>query len=205
MLVFLYLNSVTNPCIRIKYNEYLILLVTIFYTGKGDKGKSYVGKKSISKTCLEIEALGQLDELNSMIGVLKSGKISNKLKVILHNVQENLFLIQSHVANIMLGQGFKVSDFKDLKVKEAEKIIDDIEKRLPPLKKFVISGSNQTSAWLDLLRAKSRNTERSVLKIRRAEQLDQSIKAYLNRLSSLFFALARWEARTKKEEHPGYK
>lgn len=177
----------------------------VFYTGKGDKGKSYIGKKSISKTCLEIEALGQLDELNSMIGVLKSGKISNKLKITLHSVQENLFLIQSHVANIMLGQGFKVPGFKDLKVKEAEKTIDDIEKRLPPLKKFVISGSNQISAWLDLLRAKSRNIERGVLKIKQIDSLSPSIKAYLNRLSSLFFALARWEARKQKEKNPKYR
>ena len=66
----------------------------VFYTGKGDKGKSYVGKKSVSKTCLEIEALGQLDELNSMLGVLKSQRISRNLKKILHEIQENLFTIQ---------------------------------------------------------------------------------------------------------------
>ena len=52
----------------------------IFYTKKGDKGQSYIGKKIINKTRLEIEALGQLDELNSMIGVLKSDKVSDSLK-----------------------------------------------------------------------------------------------------------------------------
>jgi len=69
-----------------------------FYTGKGDKGRSYVGKKSVSKTCLEVEALGQLDELNSTLGLLKSQKVNRSLKSILHQVQENLFTIQSHVA-----------------------------------------------------------------------------------------------------------
>ncbi len=177
----------------------------VFYTGRGDKGKSYVGKRSVSKTCLEVEALGQLDELNSTLGVLKSQKISNKLKTLLHNVQENLFIIQSHIANIMLDDKFKVPNFKDTKVKELEKIIDDIEQNLPPLKKFVISGANQTSAWLDLLRAKSRNVERSVLKIKKIERLDSDIRAYLNRLSSLFFALARNEARRQKEKNPKYK
>ena len=177
----------------------------LFYTRKGDKGKSYVGKKSVSKTCLEIEALGQLDELNSMLGVLKSRKIKKYLKDNLHQVQENLFTIQSHIANLMLNESFKVPEFKNLKVKEIEKIIDRIEKKLPPLKKFVISGSNQTSAWLDLLRAKSRNVERSVLKIKHIKLLSLDIRAYLNRLSSLFFALARQEARNKKEHSPSYK
>jgi len=88
-----------------------------FYTGKGDGGKSYVGKKSVSKTCLEIEALGQLDELNSMIGVLKSHKVSKDLRRILHEIQENLFIVQSHVANIMLNEKFKVPEFKNIKIK----------------------------------------------------------------------------------------
>src|SRR3989344_7447707 len=177
----------------------------IFYTGKGDKGKSYVGKKSVSKTCLEIEALGQLDELNSMLGVLKSQKISKGLKKILHETQESLFTIQSHVAAIMLDSKFKVPKFQVHKVREIEKIIDEIENKLPPLKKFIISGANQTSAWLDLLRAKSRNVERSVLKIKKIERLSQDIESYLNRLSSLFFALARQEAKNQKEKNPSYK
>ncbi|OGM96826.1 MAG: ATP:cob(I)alamin adenosyltransferase [Candidatus Yanofskybacteria bacterium RIFCSPHIGHO2_01_FULL_39_44] len=176
-----------------------------FYTRRGDKGKSYVGKKSVSKTCLEIEALGQLDELNSILGVLKTKKIHKQLQKIIHQVQENLFTIQSHVAAIMLDSKFKVPEFKVHKVEEIEKIIDEIESSLPPLKKFVISGSNQTSAWLDLLRAKSRNVERSVLKIKKINKLNRDIKAYLNRLSSLFFALARQEARNKKEHSPSYK
>lgn len=177
----------------------------VFYTGKGDKGKSYVGKKSVSKTCLEVEALGQLDELNSTIGVLKSRKISKNLRKTLHEIQENLFIIQSHVANIMLSESFKVPEFKNVKVKEVETIINGIEGRLEPLRKFVISGTNQTSSWLDLLRAKSRNAERSVLKIKHIQRLNPDIKSYLNRLSSLFFALARLEAGDKKEANPAYK
>ncbi|OGN03467.1 MAG: ATP:cob(I)alamin adenosyltransferase [Candidatus Yanofskybacteria bacterium RIFCSPHIGHO2_01_FULL_42_12] len=188
----------------------------IFYTRKGDDGRSRIGKKVVSKTCLEVEALGQLDELNSMVGVLKSGKVSGILKKHLHEIQENLFIIQSHVANLMLGSKFKVPKFsaeggsasggERSKVEEAEKIIDEIERKLPPLKKFVISGINQTSAWLDLLRAKSRNVERKILEIRNSKlEIDASILAYINRLSSLFFALARWEANGKKEQHPKYR
>ena len=179
----------------------------LYYTRKGDKGKSYVGKKSISKTCLEVVALGELDELNSMTGLLKSQKVSPTLKSQLHEVQECLFIVQANVAEIMLKSGFKVPKFPETKVKEAEKIIDEIEKELKPDKGFVISGSSQTSAWLDFLRAKSRAVERSVLKIKEIKRLDINIRIYLNRLSSLFFALARWEAKKagKKEQNPLYR
>ena len=182
----------------------ILFVMGVFYTKKGDKGKSYIGERSVSKTCLEVEALGQLDELNSMVGVLKSSKISKNLKNILHEIQENLFIVQSHVANLMLDSKFKTPTFESFKIKESERIIDGIEHKLSPLRKFVISGTNQTSAWLDFLRAKSRNVERSVLKIRKIDNLHPEIKKYLNRLSSLFFALARWEARKKKEQHPRY-
>lgn len=177
----------------------------LFYTQKGDKGVSHVGKTKVFKTCLEVEALGQLDEFNSIIGVLKSQKISKELSNILHQVQENLFIIQAHVAYAMLKEKRIPPNFPEVKVRETEKIIDLLEKKLKPARGFVISGANQISSWLDFLRAKSRNVERSVLKIGKIDKLNPGIKAYLNRLSSLLFALARWEARGKKERHPKYK
>lgn len=179
----------------------------IFYTGKGDKGVSYIGKIKIKKTCLEVEALGYLDELNSLIGLVKSGKIGSEFKTILHNVQEALFIIQANVAAVMLDNKFKVPSFKINKVKEMEKIIDKYERILKPAKKFIISGATPLSAWLDYLRAYSRKVERSVLKIPKAAKLNPEILKYLNRLSSLFFAMARMATRYsgKKETHPQYK
>lgn len=185
----------------------------LFYTRKGDNGISHVGKKRVNKTCLEVEALGELDELNSMIGVLKSlptqagQKISPTLKNILHQIQESLFIIQANVAEIMLNTGFKIPEFKNSKLKEIEKLIDNIETKLKPARGFIISGSNFVSAWLDFLRAKSRKVERDVLKIKKINKLDQNIKSYLNRLSSLFFALARMEAKSakSKEANPAYR
>ena len=179
----------------------------LFYTRKGDNGYSSVGKKKVKKTCLEVEALGELDELNSLIGVLKAGKISPTLKATLHEIQECLFIIQANVAEIMLDSGFKIPEFKISKIEEAERIIDQIERKVNPAKAFVISGSDQISAQLDYLRAKSRATERSVLKIKKIDKLDQNMRTYLNRLSSLFFALARWESKRagKKEQNPLYR
>ena len=182
--------------------------MSLFYTGKGDKGSSVVGKKKIKKTNPFVEALGELDELNSMTGILKADNIRPELRKVLHQIQENLFIIQANLAYAMLREKRRPPTFSAHKTSEAEKIIDAIEKKLRPAKGFVISGSTRVSAWLDMLRARSRRVERSVLKINNSKlKIQGSILPYLNRLSSLFFALARDEAfrAGKKEQHPNYR
>ena len=184
----------------------------IFYTKKGDKGYSYVGKKEVYKLNPFVVALGELDQLNSLIGVVKSlpeNKISPTLKRQLHQVQEDLFIIQANVSYTMLKEKRTPPLFSPQKIKNIEKIIDKIENQLKPARKFVISGTTHVSGWLDYLRALSRSVERSVLAIAKNKNgnpaLNQDILPYLNRLSSLFFALARWEARGKKEQNPSYR
>ncbi len=204
----------------------------LFYTKKGDKGYSHIGKQKIDKTCVEIEALGQLDELNSLLGLIKSlpagqagHKISGDFKKILHDIQENLFVVQANVAAVMLNRkprrqkvgvptgasGYKVPGFNPAKLEEIEKIIDKFEKAIKPAKKFVIAGANPLSAWLDYARARSRNVERAVLKIlkdkKAKKEIGDEVSAYLNRLSSLLFAMARMAVKRAgiKERHPTYK
>ena len=178
----------------------------IFYTGKGDKGVSHVGKIKIKKTCLEIESLGYLDELNSLIGVVKSFS-NQEFKKILHEVQESLFIIQANVAYVMLKERRQPPLLGANKVKTIEELLDKYEKILSPAKKFVISGPTLLSAWLDYVRAYSRRVERNVLRIPTVNKLNPEILRYLNRLSSLFFAMARMATKQagKKELHPSYK
>lgn len=187
----------------------------IFYTGKGDKGKSIVGKKKIDKTSIEVEALGDLDELNSLLGIVRSslarrsfseGGVSNKMfKDIILSVQENLFIIQANVAVFMTPQ-FKPPVLKKEKITEIEKIIDDFEKKIKPARKFVISGITEESGWLDYVRAVSRRAERGVFKHSKKYKTDPAILAYLNRLSSLFFAMARMSVKmsNKIDQNPKY-
>ena len=188
----------------------------LFYTKKGDKGYSRIGKKKIYKLNPFVVALGELDKLNSFIGIVKSlprqwasHRASLFLKKQLHQIQDNLFIIQANVSYAMLKEKRNPPYFSSDKTKNVENIIDEIEKNLKPIKKFVISGATHISAWLDYLRALSRSVERSVLAVARDKKgkptINPSILPYLNRLSSLFFALARWEARNKKEKHPKYK
>ena len=176
----------------------------IFYTRKGDSGFSHIGKVKINKLDCNIEALGQLDELNCLIGILKSNNVRLKLRKILHEVQENLFIIQAIVAYKMLSEKRVPPQIGDDKIKSIETLIDEIEASLKVEKKFVIPGTNKISAELDYIRAKSRTVERSILAVKMKNKL---VGSYLNRLSSLFFALARQAGQkpNKKEENPKYK
>lgn len=176
----------------------------IFYTGKGDKGKSIVGKKKIDKTSIEVEALGDLDELNSLLGIVRSS-VSNKMfKDIILSVQENLFIIQANVAAFMNSR-FRPPVFKKEKITEIEKIINDFEKKIKPARKFVISGITEESGWLDYVRAVSRRAERSIFKHSKKHKTSPTILAYLNRLSSLFFAMARMSVKMSNKIDPNPK
>ena len=99
--------------------------------------------RGISKSSATAEALGALDEINSFLGLCKVHKkaVSFKLSAIsfseiVHQVQQNLFIIQAELAGVQKST-------KESKVKEMESIIDDIEKELPPIKTFFMSGGDR--------------------------------------------------------------
>lgn len=180
----------------------------IFYTGKGDKGESNLGKKKIKKTRPEVEVVGALDELNSLLGLVKNqsfGRLNQLFKKVITDVQEDLFIIQANIGSLMFGDKFTPPVFKKEKVTKLEKLIDDFERKIRPERKFIIYGTNEAAGWLDYARAVARKTERISLKLR--NKLVPEIFAYLNRLSSLFYAMARLAVKKsgRKEKHPLYK
>lgn len=165
-----------------------------------------MGKKKIDKTCVEIEALGTLDELNSLIGLAKNQNLSREAKKILGDVQESLFIIQANVAHFMFPE-FKAPVFSKDQVRKMEKLIEEYETRVKPGRGFIIPGANPGAAWLDYLRTVARRAERNVLTHAKKRKLAPEIHAYLNRLSSLFFAMGRMAAKRAriKESHPRYR
>ncbi len=188
----------------------------MLYTGKGDKGTTKVldSKERFSKGSDMAEALGSLDELNSFLGLCRFkarqiqnrevvlGKKEERISEILREVQENLFMIQAQVA----GADKKITKTKLTKI---EKIINLIEKEIPPIKSFSIAGGTELSALLDVARTIARHTERRVVTIKELglRKLSGHTLPYLNRLSSLLFALARLSNHRSgiKEETPSYK
>ncbi len=178
--------------------------MTIFFTGRGDRGKSEVDKKKIPKDSLILETLGELDELNSLIGLSKN-YLPKKFFEKLTEIQNDLFIIQANIAWLMYPK-FKKPELNKKKIENLEKKIKEIEKKIKPKGRFVIYGDEKNSAWFDYLRSIVRKVERSVVRFNRKFKIQPEILSYLNRLSSYFYALARFECYNKKvkEVEPWY-
>ena len=172
----------------------------MLYTRRGDKGDTSLFGSGIriAKTDARIETLGAVDELNSLLGICKT-KARKDIAVIVEEMQQNLFVIQAELG------GVKKTIAKE-KIDALEKMIDAIEKKLPPLRNFVLSGGTELAALLDYARAVARSTERRAIAAHAINPLSPVTRAYVNRLSSALFALARLvNARAKKREsNPRY-
>ena len=181
------------------------------YTGKGDKGdtKDFSSKQRISKASSLFDALGSLDELISYLGLVKvQCRTDNfllpdntEVSSVIHKLQNDLFSLQAEVA----GAEYSI---RKTRVEWLEKIIADIEKNLPDIKTFSIPGGTELSGRLDFARTIARRAERAIVKVH--ESGERAIKpaslAYLNRLSSILYALARFAnyQRGVKEDAPRY-
>ena len=166
------------------------------FTGKGDGGTTKLfdtpSGQRVSKSSPVFECLGQLDELNTIVGWCKVACPEElslgewKVQGLLHEVQDHLFTIQAEVAGAQ----------KTVPVSSTEKIsgiINDIEKELPEIKTFLVPGGTELSARLDIARAVSRRAERRLVTLHESGEriVSDSSRAYANRLSSLFYALGR--------------
>ena len=180
---------------------------TKFFTGQGDGGQTAFGKKRLPKDDVLFDVLGNLDELNSWTGLCRVAA-SRDIALILRKIQETLFMVQADVAAI--GFGYKTEGFRKKigqRTTELEKVIGQIDKKLPAIKKFILPGGSELSARLDVARVIARRAERATVKFsNNKKKLPPELLQFLNRLSSVFFALAQYVNHTKKikEENPKY-
>lgn len=176
----------------------------MLYTRKGDSGTSglYGTKDRLPKNSPIYDALGSLDELNSLLGLCRARLVSYSL-FRLHDAvqksQESLFIIQAELAGAekVLPQEH---------VEMLETTVDSIEKLIETHDAFVIPGATELSGLLDYARAVSRRTERVVVRISTNYSISPTSLAYLNRLSSFLYAMARYVAAEAKvkESSPSY-
>ncbi|MGB4965613.1 MAG: cob(I)yrinic acid a,c-diamide adenosyltransferase [Microgenomates group bacterium] len=154
------------------------------YTKTGDKGEtSLFGKTRVSKSDPTINACGTIDELESFIGLVISKLSSTEDKELLTEIQTNLYKIMGYLVGARKGEMVTLSDVKAL-----EKRIDTIQDRVPKLTRFILPQGTEVSSWFHVLRAISRRAERSIVAL---EIDNEIILQYINRLSDLFFMLAR--------------
>lgn len=169
--------------------------LTKIYTRKGDQGYTHLGDKRLSKDDLLLEAIGTVDELNSSIGLIISLHISEK------DIERQLTDIQNHLFD--LGGELYLPEHAVINaemVTKLEKMIDEWNTILPPLKEFLLPRGNPKSAASHVARTVCRRAERCVIRLHRQTPLQNpEIIRYLNRLSDVLFVAARMLARESHE------
>ncbi len=179
---------------------------TKIYTKTGDKGKtSLVGGKRVNKFDLRVETYGTVDELNCATGIVIAQIKNSKLKIkneksliisYLEEIQNDLFTIGSTLAN----PNNPALPQLEKRIKELEKIIDQMTEHLPELKNFILPGGSLTGAQLHLARTICRRAERRVVELKQTEEIDDLIVSYFNRLSDFLFTAARYANHLKNKK-----
>jgi cob(I)alamin adenosyltransferase len=171
------------------------------YTKTGDKGEtSLFGGERVKKDNLRIEACGTVDELNSVIGVVRSMRVFREVDKVLQEVQNDLFVLGADLATPVwkVQKRAREARVRDDHVKAMEAIIDRIQAKLPPLRRFVLPGGSVVASYLHLARAVCRRAERQIVKLGQVEAVNPIAIAFVNRLSDLLFVLARFVNRKAK-------
>lgn len=168
--------------------------------GQGDRGKTHLAfgsreKDKVAKDDARIEAAGILDELVARIGVLRTLSKAKRLDMLLEKIQDHLFRAQAHIAILPKQKKHPALPYVGKKLVDfLEKIIQEYEQDLPELRNFIYPGSTgiRLEAELHTARAQSRTAERRLVAANRKHKLNPHVVAYVNRLSDVFFILARW-------------
>lgn len=159
------------------------------YTGTGDKGKtSLFDGKRVLKSDKKVETYGTIDELNSAIGAASAFIKIKSINKELEEIQNDLLEIGSSLA---VSQTLPVDQLSS-RPKELEELIDKLTKQLPPLNQFILPGGGKGGSLLHVARTIARRAERRVVGLNKTEEVDEIIIVYLNRLSDLFFTMARF-------------
>ncbi|SRR6266566_2544838 len=159
--------------------------LTRIYTGGGDQGETSLGDGTrVPKTDARVEAVGEVDELNSLIGWADALEGAPQ---VLQRIQNELFDLGADLATPE-QTGRERLRLSQEQVGRLERDCDAANAQLEPLKSFVLPGGSELAARLYLARAVCRRAERSVLRVEGASPL---VAVYLNRLSDLLFVLAR--------------
>ncbi len=172
------------------------------YTRSGDKGTTAIhGGERVSKTDIRIEANGCIDELNVSIGTLRTIlETTHQWQSILYNIQLNLMTVMSHVSTRSTNRSANPNILSEKLVSEIELIIDTINAECTPADSFIIPGGTPAAAQLHECRVRSRRAERQLWRLNESDKVADEILCYLNRLSDLFFIMARYEL-----QYSGYK
>jgi len=156
------------------------------YTRTGDGGTTGLGDGTrVAKDSLRVNAMGDVDELNAVIGLLLAEPVSDKIRTCLTAVQHDLF---------NLGGEICMPDYELIKAERITALEDQLDafnETLSPLKEFILPGGSRAAAYCHLARTVCRRAERVMHTLNNSEKLTETSLQYINRLSDLLFVLCR--------------
>ena len=165
------------------------------YTKTGDAGSTGLfGGGRVPKDDPRVEAYGDVDELNAVIGVARAAEPMPRIDEVLVAVQRDLFAIGALLATPdreKMAQHLEKARIDDARIRDLERAIDDADAELEPLRSFIVPGGSTKAASLHVARTVCRRAERRVVRLQHEVELPPLAVIYLNRLSDLLFTLAR--------------
>jgi cob(I)alamin adenosyltransferase len=165
------------------------------YTRTGDQGETGLfGGGRVPKDHPRVAAYGDVDELNSALGFARVAGDDDFFDNLLQSIQRDLFSIGGHLATPdpeKVRKALEKASLSPAQISQFERIMDEAEHSLPPLKAFVLPAGTRRAAALHVARTVCRRAERSVVHLARSEAVPEIFLIYLNRLSDLLFVLAR--------------
>lgn len=163
------------------------------YTRTGDTGETalFDGRR-VPKSDLRVDAYGEVDELNAVLGLVLAEPLDDELAKLLRALQGDLFALGGRLADPAHRIASRVEKVHlgAADVERLEGWIDKLEGELPPLRRFILPGGSRAGALLHFARTVCRRAERTIVLLG-AEALEADVLAYVNRLSDLLFVLAR--------------
>lgn len=165
--------------------------ITKVYTKTGDLGEtSLVGGRRVSKSSLRVDSYGEVDELNSVLGIVQSIVNDGEIKELIESIQNGLFIMGGDLAtpdNSEIG----VPRIDSEMIEKFESLIDKYVREVGDLKEFILPGGSEPSSFLHLARTICRRAERKIVALNQEEKINSNLIIYINRLSDLLFMLAR--------------
>jgi len=164
------------------------------YTRTGDDGTTslFAGGR-VPKHHLRVEAYGTVDELNSLLGVVRAWKPNPQTDAWLGQVQRQLFNLGADLATPLNAKSSQIVRADAAMVTWLEETIDRMDADLPPLTSFILPGGSPAGAQLHVARTVCRRAERLVTALHEHEAISEQVLPYLNRLADFLFTIARWE------------
>lgn len=177
------------------------------YTRGGDRGKTGIhGGERVDKDDIRIEANGCLDELNSMLGVIRAFLESDhEWQQLLFRIQSEIMVVMSHVATPSAIREKNPNPLPQDLDKYCEEWIDSMTDKMGQSLSFVLPGGNVVSAHIQLARTIARRCERRLWTLNKQDEVPDSILKFVNRLSDLLFTMARFEMYSKGDMEEKWK